>query len=106
MSGDKRPERPTLTLIGGQGDVPVIKVITRREPPGKKHTAVLREVEEPEQDHEAAHAMMLVEARVAVQRTIQSYRWWGWTNIMLTIRLWLQARRFKRRNASYTGGDK
>lgn len=30
------------------------------------------------------------EAQKAVARALAGYRWWGWTNIVNTIRIWIQ----------------
>lgn len=35
-------------------------------------------------------------AYAAVQAALATYRWWGWTNILNTIRLWIQDRRSRR----------
>ena len=35
-------------------------------------------------------------ANAAVQRALSSYRWWGWTNIVNTVRLAIQAWRLRR----------
>jgi putative methionine-R-sulfoxide reductase with GAF domain len=43
---------------------------------------------------EAFHAEQRALAEVAVTKALRSYRWWGITNILNTIRLWLTARRF------------
>lgn len=40
---------------------------------------------EAERERQAAYA--------AVTKALASYRWWGWTNIVNTVRIWLQSLR-------------
>lgn len=45
---------------------------------------------------EAFEAQERADAYAAVNAVLASYRWWGWTNIVNTIRLAIQAWRLRR----------
>jgi len=82
-------------------DLPKLIPITRREPPpGYRKPVYSEDVDAaPVMDAEAVMAedeARLNEARRRAGYALQTYRWWGLTNIINTIRLWLQARRLKR----------
>ncbi len=47
---------------------------------------------------EAFHAEQRALAETAVAKALASYRWWGWQNIVNTIRLAIQAWRWRRNN--------
>jgi len=96
-------EKRTLTLIGGQGDTPVLTPVTRRVPPAgycrpAQRPVNVRRGDDADEDLAVPtlqDAARLTEARVAVGRAISHYRWWGFTSLVIWFRLWLQSRRFK-----------
>ena len=58
-----------------------------------------REMTEYLVSREAFRAERRALAEVAVTKALRSYRWWGWTNIVNTIRVAVASWRFKREQA-------
>lgn len=70
---------------------PVYDEPTSEEAPGASHADLLRASYEDEEDDFRQRA-----ARLATMKALVHYRWYGFTNIVNTIRIWLQARRLRR----------
>ena len=88
-----------LTEIGGQDGVPVLKPVTRRKPPNGYKAPVYGEPTREEvltlTYDDGADEERIRRAKALAGLAMTKYRFWGITNIVNTIRLWLQARRLR-----------